>query len=130
MKTVKKEMSSFVSHDNHVNYHKKQMEILLENLSYGEIVIKCDFIQNIVHSRGRETSSSYYGKRQTQLLSCVIWYIQRHPNGTDKKRKIFVDYLSSYLKHNSLYFQKCLVHLLTYLRDNLKVYFDKVNILF
>jgi hypothetical protein len=52
MRTMKKEMSAFRIHHDHVIYYKEQMQDLLAHLSQDEIVIKADFIQNIVHSRG------------------------------------------------------------------------------
>jgi hypothetical protein len=123
--TIKREMDIFVAHSEHVIYHKSQARTLLEGLTDDEIIIKCDFIQNIVHSRGRETSASFYGKRQTQFLSFVVWYFAP-VGGVLMKQKIFVDYLSSYLKHNSLFFQKCLAHLLAYIRDDVGADFKKV----
>jgi len=125
MKTMRKEMRTLRKHHKLVLNHKKHLRHLLENFKQDEVVIKCDFIQNIVHLRGRETSQSYYGKRQTQLLSFVVWYYVEE-NGVKVKKKRYIDYLSSYLKHNSLYFQKCATHLLTYLRDELNVDFRKV----
>jgi hypothetical protein len=124
MRTMKKEMSAFRIHHDHVIYHKEQMRDLLAHLSRDEIVIKADFVQNIVHSRGRETSQAYYGKRQTQFLSFVVWYYT-FENGEWTKHKLYIDYLSAYLKHNSLYFQKCVHHLLEYLAD-IGVVFNKV----
>lgn len=123
--TLKKEMSSFAKHSEHVQYSKEQMQNLQDQFGQTEVIIKADFIQNIVHHRGQETSQSYYGKRQTQFLCFVVWF---HViiNGTLTKKKLFFDYLSSYLKHNSLYFQKCLTHLLLHLQVNLGIEFSKV----
>lgn len=125
MSAMHKEMEQHVAHDSHVIYHKEQIRALLENFKQNEIVIKADFIQNISHIRGRETSASFYSKRQTQFLSFVIWYKVKE-NNVVKTKKIFVDYLSSYLKHNSLFFSKCVTHLLTYLRDQKNITFNKV----
>lgn len=122
---LKEEALAFNQHHRHVLFHKDQMRHLLDNFREDQMVISCDFIQNIVHSRGRETSQSYYGKRQTQMLAFTIWYYAKE-EGEMVKTKLHVDYLSSYLKHNSLFFQKCLVHLLTYLRDEVRVNFNKV----
>ena len=118
-------MVAFERHENHVNHHKQQLRNLLERFRRNELVLKCDFIQNIAHSRGRETSAAYYSKRQTQFLSFVIWYHQ-DDSGVLVRKKCFIDYLSCYLKHNSLFFSKCIIHLLTYLRDELDVFFEKV----
>lgn len=115
------EMKFFVRHNRHNEHHKAQMWQLQENLPDRAVIIKADFIQNIVHSRGQETSQSFYGKRQTQFLCFTVWY---KVGGTTHKK--YVDYLSSYLSHNSMYFQKCVYHLLSYLRDDIGVEFDRV----
>lgn len=125
MNTMASEMEMFVSHSDHVIYHKRQMRTLLERFSHTDLVIKCDFIQNIVHSRGRETSQSFYSKHQTQFLSFVVWFYNP-VDGEMTKQKMYVDYLSSYLKHNSMFFQKCFAHLISYLRDQLGIEFNKV----
>lgn len=125
MTTFKKEMKKFNDHDQHVIHHREQKQALFDSCSTDDIIIQTDFIQNIAHYRGRETSQSYYGKRQTQFLSFVIWYFVLL-DGVYQKQKLHVDYLSSYLKHNSLYFQKSLIHLLTYLRDDIGIDFKKV----
>lgn len=126
LETMQKEMEFFVEHDRHNIYHKDQMDQLLENFHENTIIIKADFIQNIVHGRGQETSQSYYGKRQTQFLCFVVWYKTRDDDGNVKLNKLYVDYLSSYLKHNSLYFQKCVLHLLNYLRQDMELDFSRV----
>lgn len=125
MQTMVNEMTCFQAHAQHVHYHKRQMRDLLENFGERELIIKADFIQNIVHDRGRETSQSYYGKRQTQFLSFVVWYRVR-VDGELVTRKVYLDYLSSYLKHNSLYFQRCLTHVIQFMQMTLAIDFDKV----
>jgi hypothetical protein len=94
---------------------------LLENLPDKTVIIKSDFIQNIAHSHGQETSQSYYRKCQTQFLYFTVWYKKG-----GKTVKTYVDYLSSYLAHNSMFFQKCVYHLLTYLREEVEVEFDRI----
>lgn len=125
--SMKKEMAAFAEHNDHVVYHKDEMMRLHDVFPHDSIILKCDFIQNILHGRGRETSQSYYNKRQTQFLSCVVWYWQRTSSGTWEKHKLYVDYLSSYLAHNSLFFQKCIRHLLAHLRDDIGLKFRKVS---
>ena len=66
----------------------------MENLPRNQVLIKADFIQNIAHSRGRETSQAYYGKRQTQFLCFVVWYWVCR-NGVWEKHKQYYDFLSS-----------------------------------
>lgn len=125
MKSMVKEMQVLEHHDDHVVYHKSQLRHLMDNFAHDEIIIKLDYIQSIVHSRGRDTSQNYYNKRQSQFLSTVIWYKTKE-DGEWVTNKLHVDYISSYLKHNSLYLQKCLVHLLAYIRDELGVRYNKV----
>lgn len=127
LKDMISEMKFFVEHDEHVEYHKDQIAHLLEHFGNYEVVIKADFIQNIVHNRGREISSAHYGKRQSQFLSFVIWYRTQAADGTWTVKKRFVDYISSYLNHNSLFFQKCTYHLLTYMRQKWGLRFQKVT---
>jgi hypothetical protein len=74
MRTMKKEILAFQIHHDHVIYHKEQMQDLMTHFPQDEIIIKADFIQNIVHSRRRETSQAYYKKCQMQFLSFVVWY--------------------------------------------------------
>lgn len=123
MKLMKEKLRVFSIHDDHVIYHKQQMEALKDNLPVGNIIVKADFIQNILHQRGRETASSHFGKRQTQLLVFCVWF--RSPD-TGVVQRRFYDYLSSYLAHNSLFFQKCVRNLLNYLIDEEELEFTKV----
>ena len=61
------------------------------------------------------------------MLTFAVWYQEKRADGTVAKRKMYFDYLSSYLKHNSLYFQKCMVHLLKYLKEVLHIPYNKVR---
>jgi hypothetical protein len=57
-----------------------------------------------------------------------MWYkVQNGANLITKK--LFLNYLSSYLNYNSLFFQKCVYHLLKYLREIVGVDFNKVCVL-
>lgn len=128
IRSMKAEMKSYNSHCKHVLHHKNQMRQLLANFPHNSIIIKGDFIQNILHGCGQETSQTFFNKRQSQLLTFVIWYWQRSEDGTWERCKLYVDYVSSYLSHNSLFFQKCLLHLTNYLRQNLGLVFRKVKV--
>ena len=95
----------------------------------GEKWIISHFVLRIVsHSRGRETSSSYYGKRQSQFLSFVVWYCRENPDGTITRYKTNFDFISSYLSHTSLFWQKCTSFLLTHLKQEMGVRVKKVQI--
>ena len=111
-----------------MNWNKAQVDWLKKNLPAGEVLIKADFIQNYEHSRGQESDSAYYNKRQTQLLTFVVWYHSK--DSTEEKPDIkikYYDYLSGYLKHTSLFFQKSFLHLMEYLKKDLPYKPMKVN---
>lgn len=99
----------------------------MSKMRLGDVIVKADYIQNISHSRGKETSSSYFGKHQSQFLSLVVWYNKKNSDGTVTKYKAHFDYISSYLNHNSIFFQKAMLHLLTHLRTELRVPIKKVS---
>ena len=105
MKLMHKKMAKHVEHKAHVCWHKQQVSYLLYNLLPDQLMVKADFIQNIVHTCGWETSFFYYSKHQTQLLSCVVWYKKKDKNSVYHLKKNFLDYLSSYITHNSMFFQ-------------------------
>lgn len=127
MKQWKEEMDAFNAHHTKAEKIKKLVNWLKKNLPLKSILIKGDFIQNIVHKRGRESSTAYYNKRQTQLLTFVIWYHDKDSTAAKPNiKRLNVNYLSGYLKHTSLFFQKCFAHLIRYLKDILPCVFDKV----
>jgi hypothetical protein len=59
---MREEMQYFVKHAQQVIFQKRQTQLLLETFHRDEIIVKTDFIQNIVHGCGQETLQSYYGK--------------------------------------------------------------------
>lgn len=127
MEAYTKEMESFHQHDKRCEWVKEQVNWLKKNLPVGNVLIRGDFIQNIVHSRRTESASAYYGKRQTQLLTFVVWY--HDVTSTEDKPVIkmcYMDYLSGYLKHTSLFFQKCFIHLVKFLKTFVPENFTKV----
>ena len=128
MRNWLKEMDAFEEHNNRVEWIKNKVLWLKNNLPHGHILIKADFIQNISHSRAAESSSAYYNKRQTQLLVFVVWYhAEESTEENPVIKKKYYDYLSGFLKHTSLFFQKCFTHLLEYLCNDLPQNFTKVN---
>ena len=52
---------TFENHRYHTEWSKKQMRKLKKHLPKNAIIIKCDFIENIQHERGAETSQSHFG---------------------------------------------------------------------
>jgi flagellar biosynthesis regulator FlbT len=56
MLTMVAEMNTFAEHHTHVIHYKTQIRELLATFQHNEIIIKVDFIQNIVHGREREIS--------------------------------------------------------------------------
>ena len=57
------EMKSYFTHHSKAEKIKSVVNWLKKNLPFGNILIKGDFIQNIVHKRRRESSTAYYNKR-------------------------------------------------------------------
>ena len=122
------EMKAFHEHDGRAVWIKSKVDWLKHNLLFGDVLIKGDFIQNISHSWGKEADAAYYNKHQTQFLTFVVWY--HTEDSTEESSKIamqYVDYLSGYLKHTSLFFQKCFLHLVRHLKDTLLHTIRKVN---
>ena len=116
MQFVQTELEQFQVHDELTEWVAQQVRTLKNNLRQKHVFIKGDFIQNIVHRRGAESSSSYYNHRQSQLLVFVIWYHGRASTKEKPQIKMrYVDYVSGFLKHSSLFFQKCFTHLNTWL---------------
>ena len=66
------EMKAFHEHDGRAVWIKSKVDWLKHNLLFRDVLIKGDFIQNISHSRGKETDAAYYNKRQTQFLTFVV----------------------------------------------------------
>lgn len=127
MESWKAEMRGFAEHEKRVEAVKTRVDWLKNNLPRGHILIKGDFIQNITHDRGKETDAAYYNKRQTQLLTFVVW--SHTAQSTPEKPDIAIsyhDYLSGYLKHTSLFFQKCFTQLMQTLRKDLPHKIKKV----
>lgn len=60
MKSAKDEMMFFTAHDEAAKQHKLQISHLMENIPLNSIIAKADFIQNIVHDRGTETSQVHF----------------------------------------------------------------------
>ncbi len=71
-------------HDKHTQWSKKQIRKLKRHLPENGVIVKCDFIEHIVHERDTETSQSLFGKRQSQFLSVVLWYWKTEANGETK----------------------------------------------
>ena len=69
---LREEMASFVAHDDRNIWHKQQMASLLNNLPLGEVVVKCDYIQNISHSRGKELLIMASNSHSFYLVLCGI----------------------------------------------------------
>ena len=129
IKVSKMEILSFSTHEKHYSWSKLQSDILKKSLPLDSIIVKADFIKNIVHQRGAEVSNAYYNKRQSQLLTFVVWH---HEPGSSMVNKLIskknYDFLSSYLTHSSLFFQKCFDSLISLLINDLPVKFKKVYI--
>jgi hypothetical protein len=72
MENLKQEMEAFEAHEEIMIRNKEKVDYLKKNLPQAHVLIKADFIQNYQHSRGQESDSAYYNKRQMQLLTFVV----------------------------------------------------------
>ncbi len=62
-------------------------------------------------------SSSHFGKKQTTLLISTVFY----KSSTNELQKIYYDFVSEYLGHNSIFYQKCFGILIEELKSTLNV---------
>lgn len=127
MRYWRQQMREFETHNSKNELIKDVLFHLKHNLPLGHVLIKGDFIQNFVHQRNAESAESHYNRRQTQLLVFVVWY--HSPLSTKQKpviKKITVAYLSGFLRHSSLFFQKCFIHLNIWIRELISYHIEKV----
>ena len=85
---MKEKLDHFAEHDKHVKWSKKQMRKLKRHLPADGIIIKADFIENLSHIRATETSQSWFGRRQSQMLTVVVWFWGESKK--DGRRKVYV----------------------------------------
>lgn len=75
-------------------------------------------LENYVHEDSYAMSSSHFGKNQSTLLVAVVFY--RDDN--NKLTKVYYDFISEYLGHNSTFYSKCYAVLLEELK--IALHFD------
>ena len=73
-------------------------------------------------------SSSHFGKRQTTLLVAVVFFKQRSIDGEDESIlvKKYYDFVSEYLGHNNVFYNKCMAILLDQLKTDIPFEFSKL----
>ena len=72
-------------------------------------------------------SSSHFGKKQSTLLVAVVFYKESvEVDGVTKPRlaKKYYDFVSEYLGHNNVFYNKCMRMLLDQLKDDDVLPFD------
>ncbi len=67
------------------------------------------WIENYVHEESYAVSSSHYGKKQSTLLVATVHYIDNKNSYTTR----YFDFVSSYLSHNHIFYEKCYQLLMT-----------------
>jgi hypothetical protein len=74
-------------------------------------------------------SSSHFGKKQTTLLVAVVFYKETTViDGVEETRlvKKYYDFVSEYLGHNNVFYNKCMVILLDQLKTDIPFKFNKI----
>ena len=61
-------------------------------------------IENYVHEDSYAMSSSHFGKKQSSLLIAVLFYRDED----NILKKFYYDFVSEYLGHNSVFYEKCM----------------------
>lgn len=67
-------------------------------------------------------SSSHFGKKQSTLLIATIFY----KNDDKKNCKLYYDFVSEYLGHNSAFYEKCMGILIEEIRNKLNLSIDAI----
>ena len=83
--------------------------------------------ENYVHEDSYAMSSSHFGKKQSTLLVAVVFYKESvEVDGVTKPRlaKKYYDFVSEYLGHNNVFYNKCMRMLLDQLKDDDVLPFD------
>jgi len=74
-------------------------------------------------------SSSHFGKRQTTLLVAVVFFKETTiVDGEEHSRlvKKYYDFVSEYLGHNNVFYNKCMAILLDQLKTDVPFEFSKL----
>jgi hypothetical protein len=87
------------------------------------MTITDSFEENYVHEDAYAMSSSHFGKTQTTLLVAVVYYVN---NG--EIVKVYYDFVSEYLGHNSVFYDKSMGILIEELQASLHFSIDTVYI--
>jgi hypothetical protein len=116
------ELQQFKSHNDHVEWWKVCWPMMKKNLLQDQVIIRWDYIgtknilnlysicftENYVHDKSYAMSFEHFGKKQTTLLIASVFY----KNGDGELQKCYYDFVSEYLGHNNIFYEKCLTILL------------------
>ncbi len=79
-------------------------------------------IENYIHEDSYAISSSHYGKQQSTLLVATVHYI----NDKRERTTRYFDFISTYLSHNFLYYDKSYEVLLQELKELIPRKFTRI----
>ncbi len=109
----KEATSKAKDHKLHVEWQKSTIKTLKAQLPMDTVMMRWDFLMNYSHISSIEVGNAFYGRRQTTVLIATIWYHSalstREQPDIIKKYHAFV---SPYLYHTSVVFQKAFTALL------------------
>lgn len=100
-------------HKLHVAWQKNVIKTLKTSLPMDTVMMRWDFLMNYSHISSVEVGNAFYGRRQTTVLVATVWY--HSEKSTERKPDIVKKYhafVSPYLYHTSLVFQKAFTALL------------------
>jgi hypothetical protein len=81
-----------------------------ETIKPGEVMIICDFKENIILGRGPvEFSQEFYHRKQCSVLGCQVGYFNEN---LKKIKTVNIDFFSDIISKDALFVKDCLRRLL------------------
>lgn len=105
-----------VDHKLHVKHQKEVINTLKAKLPWDTLMTRWDFLMNYTHVSSIEVGNAFYGRRQSTVLIATVWY---HDDSSTPQKpiisKTYHAFVSPYLAHSSLVFQKAFSALLPHI---------------
>ncbi len=100
-------------HKEHVQWQKEVIAKLKKQLPSDTVMMRWDFLMNYSHVSSIEVGNAFYGRRQSTVLIATVWHhsvdsTAEHP----VILKTYHAFVTPYLSHSSLVFQKAFAALL------------------
>lgn len=114
METWKSVFTDTKDHKLHVAHHKiTVLPTLKTELPRNTILMRWDFLMNYTHISSVEVGNAFYGRRQSSLLIATVWmHTPTEVDGETKITKQYHSFVSHYLAHSTIFFQKAFIAIL------------------